>query len=121
MRCDVDLVQTKVRAQNHPVEWKHMRRIDRTGQKYGNLTVTGLAPSIGKHTYWFCSCSCGRGNAVASSNLSKTFSCGCGKESRRPSGVQLSHFGSLLPFGFIPKNQVPLGDRHIYPRGFWLC
>src|SRR5271167_2956995 len=98
-----------------------MRRIDRTGQRYGRLRVTGPAPSKGKHTYWHCLCECGKTVTVASSNLSNTLSCGCGREHKTPSKVQMRRFGNLLPMVYIPKIQVPLGDRELFPKGFWLC
>lgn len=55
-----------------------MPLIDITGNRYGKLTVIGLAKS-GKHTYWECKCDCGkevtvRGDCLKDGN---TKSCGC--------------------------------------------
>ena len=53
--------------------------IDRTGDKYGRLTV--LAQSDRKYfgTHWICRCSCGNITEVSASNLQSkhTRSCGC--------------------------------------------
>lgn len=53
---------------------------DRTGQRYGRLTVISHAgkDSRGKHL-WLCKCDCGNEKIVVSDNLSsgKSNSCGC--------------------------------------------
>ena len=54
---------------------------DRTGERYGMLTVLGRAPDAvypsGKLVRWLCRCDCGKEKVVIGSNLSKTHSCGC--------------------------------------------
>lgn len=55
-------------------------RQDRTGIRYGRLTVIGMsARTNGKRTYWDCICECGQKIAARSDALSKgaTRSCGC--------------------------------------------
>lgn len=45
-------------------------KIDLTGQKYGKLTVIGIAvDDPGKKKKWICCCDCGRKTIVAASNL----------------------------------------------------
>jgi hypothetical protein len=100
-----------------------MKRIDRTGQKNGKLTVTGDAPSKGGHSYCFCSCECGRKDIeVAVSNLTRTLSCGCGKEDylqvEKWSEIIMGHYGYFMPYVFIPKSQR--ADRNIGRNGYWL-
>lgn len=60
------------------------RIIDLTGQKFGKLTVTGIAPKpkgiTNRHIYWYCDCDCGAKNLIKDGmNLKKnlTMSCGC--------------------------------------------
>lgn len=54
---------------------------DRTGERYGKLTVLERAPDVvypsGKLVRWKCRCDCGNEVVVIGSNLSKTHSCGC--------------------------------------------
>ena len=102
-----------------------MKRIDRTGQENGKLTITGPAPSKGKHTYWYCRCECGKTVAVASSNLSKTLSCGCGKEDYlakdKWEAIAVQTHGYLLPMAYIRKSQLSEEDRKLFRNGYWLC
>lgn len=55
--------------------------INRTGIKYGRLTVLGLAPKPKgcKRSYWFCKCECGTEITVdgAKLGIGHTQSCGC--------------------------------------------
>lgn len=55
--------------------------IDRTGEKYGRLTVIARSENIGKRRIvaWLCRCECGRPVIVTSSALEtgNTRSCGC--------------------------------------------
>lgn len=66
-------------AENQAIN--HGRRfIDRTGQRFGRLTVVKYAGQRGKKTasYWECLCDCGNTSVVLGSNLGKrTNSCGC--------------------------------------------
>ena len=63
-----------------------MRRIDRTGQRFGRLVVKEMLYGYrNRKTYARCSCDCGRDTIVFVGNLTKgaTQSCGCfEKESR---------------------------------------
>lgn len=55
------------------------RNRDLIGKKFGRLTVTRRAPSVGDKSRWFCVCSCGTERNVSQSNLitGKAKSCGC--------------------------------------------
>ena len=63
--------------------------IDRTGQKYGKLTVLERVPSRGNVASWRCVCDCGQETVVDTNTLRRQSarSCGCarrtGKGSRR--------------------------------------
>lgn len=58
--------------------------IDMTGQKFGKLTVVGLADPTNK-TKWRCKCECGNEVDVFGTNLRRglTKSCGCSKSEKR--------------------------------------
>ena len=64
------------------------RIIDRTGMKFGHLTVVALAPERDPrgHAVWLCDCSaCGsKGKRVRAGHLAVTNSCGCLKGNRVP-------------------------------------
>ncbi len=55
------------------------RKLDLTGQRYGRLTVIGLAENIGNRTAWRCRCECGGETVVQTVRLrtGHTKSCGC--------------------------------------------
>lgn len=55
------------------------RVIDRTGQRFGRLTVVALCEKIGRHTAFLCKCDCGNEIKVRSNCLQRgdTKSCGC--------------------------------------------
>jgi hypothetical protein len=61
--------------------------VNRTGHKYGKLTVIGLdnEKSIKKRKYWICACECGNQKSVLADNLQagKTKSCGCLQNANR--------------------------------------
>lgn len=52
--------------------------IDRTGQRFGLLTVITLAsPAADGKRRWICRCDCGNDTTVRVANLRRTISCGC--------------------------------------------
>lgn len=55
---------------------------DLTGNKYGRLTVIGLAPKETRKTYWMCQCDCGNFKKVRADSLKNGAirSCGCLKK-----------------------------------------
>lgn len=68
-------------------------KIDLTGQRYGKLTVIGIAvDEVGKKKKWLCLCDCGKEAIISSSNLRSghTKSCiKCGHDEVR--SQQLKH------------------------------
>lgn len=55
------------------------KKLDLTGQKFGNLTVLEPAENIGGRTAWRCRCACGKEKIVKTYHLrdGHTVSCGC--------------------------------------------
>lgn len=55
------------------------KKVNLTGQRYGNLTVLAPAENIGTRTAWLCLCDCGRETIVKTHHLRSghTKSCGC--------------------------------------------
>ncbi len=62
---------------------KGNRFIDRTGEKFGQLTVVSFDRMF-HGSYWNCLCSCGETKSIAASSLTHgiTKSCGCSKGER---------------------------------------
>jgi hypothetical protein len=52
--------------------------IDRTGERFGRLVITGKAP--GSRKCWWVRCECGTVKTVLYNNLRTTKSCGCWKQ-----------------------------------------
>lgn len=57
------------------------KRIDITGQRFGQLEVIGYARTIDKAARWYCRCDCGVEVEIIGDNLrsGNTTSCGCAK------------------------------------------
>jgi hypothetical protein len=70
-----------------------MKRNDKTGRRYGRLTVIALEPTENGRVRWRCRCDCGAVVVVASVNLRRnawhTSSCGCLKKDKK--GVAVTH------------------------------
>ena len=64
------------------------KRLDLTGQRFGQLTVLRPAENIGKQTAWVCRCDCGRETVAATGSLrsGRTRTC------HQPSGISISVF-----------------------------
>lgn len=66
-----------------------MKRIDRTGEKYGRLTVIEHVPNApgakDTNARWLCMCECGKAKIVYGQDLKKgkVVSCGCWNEEKR--------------------------------------
>ena len=73
-----------------------MKLINLTGQKIGRLTVIHQAPRT-KQTMWACLCECGTTTIVSGQNLrnGRTRSCGCLRESLRPTYAKKRNFKGL--------------------------
>jgi hypothetical protein len=56
-----------------------MKKVDRTGQRYGRLLVVEQAPNRGRWVMWHCRCDCGNEVEIRGINLhsENTRSCGC--------------------------------------------
>lgn len=56
-------------------------KINRIGQRFGQLTVISQAESAGKNTRWLCRCDCGTDTVVHTGNLTSggSTSCGCSR------------------------------------------
>ena len=65
------------------------KKLDLTGQKYGNLTVIAPAENIGACTAWRCRCGCGRETVVKTRDLrsGRAVSCGCAERKKGPTYV----------------------------------
>jgi hypothetical protein len=108
--------------------------IDRTGQKYGKLTVIELDKSrcTKKRKFWICKCECGEQASVNADNLSgnRTKSCGCLKvENQLVQAAKRKKWGKeLLPTRHVwqlmlrrcynPKDNV---FSHYGERGITVC
>lgn len=52
--------------------------IDRTGRRYGRLTVIAFDRRVNSQNFWVCQCDCGTIKTVRAANLGRsTKSCGC--------------------------------------------
>jgi Autographiviridae endonuclease len=63
-----------------PLQIEKSKRIDLTGNKYGNLTVLGFSHKDNtRHQFWSCKCDCGKNKIIESYRLKTghTKSCGC--------------------------------------------
>lgn len=66
---------------------------DLTGQKFGLLTVIGLAETDTRKTYWVCKCDCGNMKTVRSDSLlcGAIKSCGCIKRKQDEANLTKNH------------------------------
>ena len=66
---------------------------DLTGQKFGLLTVIGLAETDTRKTYWVCKCDCGNMKTVRSDSLlcGAIKSCGCIKRKQDEVNLTTNH------------------------------
>lgn len=60
-----------------------MQLVDLTGQRFGSLTVVGIAGHKGKKVLWHCICDCGTEKDVAGSNLKSGHTKTCGRSLHR--------------------------------------
>ncbi len=82
--------------------------IDRTGLKYGRLTVISEAGFSQKHqrTFWNCICECGKQCSIQGKLLSNgtTKSCGCLRGDVLRDDLTGKRFGSFTVVKFVDKN-----------------
>ncbi len=90
---------------------------DLTGERFGKLTVMGLAEKEGSNkTYWRCKCDCGRETVVEHYSLMEghTKSCGCLRPGGKGEDLTGRRFGRLTVIEPAPKKNK--GDRTT-----WVC
>jgi len=83
--------------------------IDKTGQKFGRLTVVGRVFKNGTYNYFSCRCDCGEIVTVWASSLTQghTVSCGCFQHFCR-----LSHTKVLMKADCIPIELLKTAKLH---------
>lgn len=85
----------------HPTGNSAKQFIDRTGQRFGRLTVIGFAGLRNHKSKWYCLCECGKTTAVTSCGLKtkNTQSCGCLGDELRKSRIKHGHSrsGKITP------------------------
>lgn len=95
---------------------------DRTGERYGNLTVierdSDAVFDSGKLVRWKCRCDCGNETIVLGCNLSKTKSCGC-KQFHKGVRTDLTgkRFGILTVIEQAEDYVLPCGQH----QKMWKC
>ena len=94
---------------------------DRTGERYGKLTVIERAedavfPSA-KLVQWKCQCECGRIKIIAGCNLPKVKSCGCQMNNRKKEDLTGRRFGIVTVKSFAYQRQLPCGQK----QTMWVC
>lgn len=85
--------------------------IDKTGQKFGKLTVLSLAARISSRTNaWLCRCDCGNEKVISNPRPAGTQSCGCLKP--QPVDITGEKFGELTAIKRVKTN---------LRASWWLC
>lgn len=96
-----------------------MKLIDLTGQKFGKLTVTGIAERKNGKVYWNCNCECGRSCVSDGHHLrdGRKTHCGCIKPKPPSNYKDLTgqKFGMLTVLG---RAEQPKGLKQAV---YWLC
>lgn len=94
---------------------------DRTGERYGMLTVLERAEDAvypsGKLVRWKCRCDCGQIKTVIGCNLSKTHSCGCDMYGHNLEDLTGKRFGILTVVQQAPTKIIPSGQH----QTMWEC
>lgn len=89
---------------------------DRTGERYGRLTVIAMAGKTPSgRTLWRCKCDCGRETVVSGSNLGQGRQVSCGCKRREQAGkMNFSHGASKTRLYSIWTNMI---TRTTNPNG----
>ena len=94
---------------------------DRTGERYGKLTVLERAEDAvypsGKLVRWLCQCDCGNVITVIGCNLSKTNSCGCDMRGHNLQDLSGQRFGILTAIERVDNKILPCGQH----QTMWKC
>ena len=79
---------------------------DLTGQRFGRLTVIGLADTNTRKTYWVCQCDCGKLKNVRSDSLlsGAIRSCGCMKKEQDKKNLINTNMKKTQEAGFKRGN-----------------
>lgn len=95
--------------------------IDRTGERYGRLLVTGRGQNVGrtKQAAWDCRCDCGTVVTVLGDNLRTGNSRSCGCLHREITAA--THLGELTPGDRFGRLVVLRRDRNLGRQAAWLC
>lgn len=97
------------------------KKIDLTGQRFGNLTVIRENGHKGKEVTWLCKCDCGNYTTVIGHNLKRghTKSCGCSQTTHGESKMRLYRIWLRIKDRTLNKNS------HAYKRygerGITIC
>ena len=94
---------------------------DRTGERYGKLTVLERAEDAvfdsGKLVQWKCRCDCGNIKVVIGCNLQRTRSCGCDMYGHNLEDLTGKRFGILTALERVENKTLPCGQR----QTMWRC
>lgn len=87
--------------------------IDRTGQRFGKLTVLERDRTRTGKVFWLCKCDCGNIKSVESYKLKtgNTTSCGCEQYNRPFRDLSGEKFGMLTVLGRVPN---PKNSKALY-------
>lgn len=77
---------------------------DRTGQRFGKLTVIRFVDTKPGHARWLCRCDCGNETIVTAGNLLKAVGCGCGQVASRVAGRSPGETARLRVLGQYQRN-----------------
>ena len=96
--------------------------VDKTGKKYGRLTVIKRGPNKGRNVRWYCKCDCGNPDLILiySSNLREdghTTSCGCVKKEK----IRNVNFKDLTGKTFGRLTVLEETDRRSGTSVVWKC
>lgn len=108
-----------------PVSMPHPR-IDRVGDRYGDLVVISYARRHNGRDYWRCKCTCGKETVVIWGNLQtgNTKSCGCKERLRHGharNGARSSEYGIWLQMRDRCRNPNNRAYRWYGARGVSVC
>lgn len=91
------------------------QRQDRTGNKYGMLTVLEFSHADRQGvSFWLCECECGRKKAMCTTSLNRAKSCGC-LSRLRVSAMNTTHGQKYHP---LYKTWAAMRTRCNNPKGF---
>jgi hypothetical protein len=98
-----------------------MVKIDRTGMRFGRLSVTGPVSYPGFGTRWHCKCDCGNEVTVEGHNLDSgnTKSCGCSRIKHGLTGTRVAGIWKMMMGRCY--DEKTLGYHNYGGRGITVC